>query len=147
MDTIPLNDNASQKNAVDITVTDGSSEFERENDLDEMPSNIAPLEEQRSATGPHKTTLPDLVNIDDSKDDGIIFDSGYKFSLQNIIEQGPNEFSGDKKNFFENVPWSRTTHLPSALNSFIDEDKLDTPAFPGSHRVKTKKPMEVVEEE
>lgn len=56
MDTIPLNDNASQKNAVDITVTDGSSEFERENDLDEMPSNIAPLEEQRSATGPRKTT-------------------------------------------------------------------------------------------
>ena len=78
-------------------------------------------------------------------DHGVVIDSGYKFSLANIIEQGPHNFSGEKRNFFEQ-PWSRTTHLPSVTSSFIDEDRLDTPAFP-RNRVDAKKSMEIVEEE
>ena len=42
---------------MDITLTDGSSEFERENDFDEQPSNLTPLEEQRSVTGPRKSPI------------------------------------------------------------------------------------------
>jgi hypothetical protein len=78
-------------------------------------------------------------------DHEIVIDSGYKFSLANIIDQGPNNFSGEKRNFFEQ-PWSRTTHLPSVTSSFVDEDRLDTPAFP-RNGVDEKKLMEIVEEE
>jgi len=36
--------------------------------------------------------------------------------------------------------------LPSISNSFVDEDRLDTPAFP-RNTVDTKKSMDIVEEE
>ena len=65
-----------------------------------------------------------------------------KLSLSNII--GPDEETDgvtlpkQKINPFDGVSWSRTTHLPTHNNFFLDDNKLDTPCF-----VRTSSPIEI----
>lgn len=129
--------------------SEDDEDFERDQNLDESHSNVPLQELQKSATGSRKVGLisgsqaqanfmfADLAKEMAERQGSLIeasdgFNIPKKISLSNIIEvEGPESesYNAAKQNPFKSVSWSRTTHLPSTNNLFLDDNKLDTPSF------------------